>query len=155
MISLRFDRQPNEAAAASADPPDAGLTVLELMVVLVIMSLIGVAAGVQVTQQLDRAKVDIAKLQLRQLQSALALFQLDVRRYPTANEGIEALVTMPDSIENWRGPYLKNDDLLLDPWGQAITYGVEDEHFVVGSLGADRRGGGDGTSLDIVFTDTD
>ena len=134
---------------------EAGLTVLELMIVLVILSLVGVVVGAQVVQQFDRAKVDIAKLQLRQLQSALTLFQLDVRRYPTSEEGIEALLNNSQDAGNWRGPYLKNADLLTDPWGRPVTYEAEGDRFVLGSLGADRAVGGEGAAGDIVLADAD
>jgi general secretion pathway protein G len=134
---------------------EAGLTVLELMIVLVILSLVGVVVGAQVVQQLDRAKVDIAKLQLRQLQSALTLFQLDVRRYPTSEESVEALLNNSQDAENWRGPYLKNADLLTDPWGRLVTYESEGDRFVLSSLGADRAVGGEGAAADIVLSDAE
>jgi general secretion pathway protein G len=125
------------------------------MIVLVILSMAGVVVGVQVTQQFDRAKVDLARLQLRQVQNALTLFQLDVRRYPTTDEGIAALLETPNGVENWRGPYLRNGGLLEDPWGHPLSYSSEDDHFVVGSLGSDRRSGGEGTGADIRLADVD
>jgi general secretion pathway protein G len=134
---------------------DQGLTILEVMIVLVILSMAGVVVGIQVTQQFDRAKVDLAHLQLRQVQNALLLFQLDVRRYPTAEEGIAALVETPDGIDTWRGPYLRSRELLADPWGQPLGYSSEGDHFTVVSLGADRRTGGDGIASDIRLADVE
>jgi general secretion pathway protein G len=130
------------------------MTVLELMIVLVILSLIGVVVAVQVVQQLDRAKVDIAKLQLRQLENSLVLFQLDLRRYPTTEEGLEILVANPASLAGWRGPYVKNNDILVDPWGRPVSYEMSaDGRFAIGSLGADKKAGGEGAAADIVLTD--
>jgi general secretion pathway protein G len=135
---------------------EAGLTVLEVMIVLVILSMLGVVAGMQVTQQFDRAKVDLARLQLRQLQNAIALFEVDMRRYPTAEEGIGVLIDTPQGdTAGWRGPYVRNRDLLLDPWGEPVAYLVEGDHVTVASLGSDRKSGGEGTASDIGVSDAD
>lgn len=143
-------QRPRFAGTPTTLPGDAGLTVLELMVVLVILSLIGVVVTIQVTQQLDRAKVDIVKLQLRQLENALELFQIDARRYPTSDEGLADLLTVPDGLAGWRGPYLKNTDLLKDPWGQPIKYSLGDDgHYTLSSTGSDKKTGGDGAAADI------
>lgn len=131
-------------------PADAGMTILELLIVLVILSLIGTVVGVQVAGQLDRAKVDVAKLQLKQLQNALMLFELDNRRYPSADEGLEALLSAPDEANGWRGPYLKNSTLLADPWGRPVTYKRDDTgQYLLASVGADGKAGGDGLAADI------
>ncbi len=137
---------------ASRLPADAGLTILELMIVLVILSLIGTVVAVQVVGQMDRAKVDVARLQLRQLQNALTLFQLDTRRYPTAAEGLTVLVDPPQDPAGWRGPYLKNKDLLADPWGRIVSYTVDDAGaYVLTSRGGDGKDGGDGAAADITL----
>jgi general secretion pathway protein G len=129
--------------------------VLELMIVLVILSLIGVVAGTQVLQQLDRARVDVARLQLQQVRNALTLFELDARRYPTAEEGLDVLIAGPGELEGWRGPYLKSRELLADPWGGAINYERTEGHFRLTSLGADRQVGGEGAAADILLADND
>ena len=136
-------------------PADAGLTILELMVVLVILSIIGVVVSFQVVGQMDRAKVDVARLQLRQLQNALVLFDLDTRRYPSSQEGLVALLSAPQELGNWRGPYLKNKDLLADPWGRPIAYAVDDGgHYQMLSLGSDGKEGGQGSAADIALGET-
>lgn len=140
------------AARPNRLPGDAGLTILELMVVLVILSIIGVVVSFQVVGQMDRAKVDIARLQLRQLQNALTLFDLDTHRYPAATEGLVALLTPPDGAANWRGPYVKNKDLFADPWGRQIAYSIDDaQRYVIASKGADGKDGGDGAAADITL----
>lgn len=131
-------------------PDDAGLTILELMIVLVILSLIGAVVGAQVIGQMDRAKVDVAQLQLRQLQNSLTLFQLDTHRYPSTTEGLDALLDQPQQAEGWRGPYVRNKELLADPWGRAVTYSAgEDGAFELASLGSDGKQGGTGAAADI------
>jgi general secretion pathway protein G len=129
------------------------MTILELMIVLVILSLIGMVGAVQVMQQLDRAKVDVARLQLRQLENALTLLQLDVRRYPTAEEGLALLVENAGNVEGWRGPYIKGRDLLQDPWGQMLAYEVDGSGAVnIRSLGSDRKSGGEGAAADLLWS---
>jgi general secretion pathway protein G len=135
---------------------DAGLTILELMIVLVILSLVGTVVGVQVLGQMDRAKVDVATLQLRQIQNALAIFKLDTHGYPTSSVGLVALLTAPEGVKGWRGPYLTNDTLLTDPWGNAVNYAIDDEGvYLLSSLGADGRKGGDGAAADLVLGATE
>lgn len=131
-------------------PADAGLTVLELMIVLVILSLIGAVVSVQVFQQFDRAKVDIAMLQLRQLQGALTLYEVDMRGLPSTDVGLRALTQNDDKLAGWRGPYLKSETMLLDPWGQAVGYEtIGSNQYVLRSTGADKRKGGEGPDADI------
>lgn len=137
-------------------PHDAGLTILELMIVLVILSIIGVVVSFQVVGQMDRAKVDVAGLQLRQLQGALTLFSLDTHRYPTMEEGLVALLEQPEGTDGWRGPYVKNDKALDDPWGEALRYELRDGGgYTLTSLGADRKSGGDGAAAELVLGDRD
>lgn len=136
-------------------PGDAGMTILELLIVLVILSLIGTVVGVQIAGQLDRAKVDVARLQLRQLQNALTLFELDTRRFPSADEGLAALLAAPAEAAGWRGPYLKNAGLLADPWGRPVTYGRDEGgHYLLASVGADGKAGGEGAAADIELGET-
>lgn len=139
-------------AANGRLPGDAGLTILELMIVLVILSLIGSVVGVQVIGQMDRAKVDVARLQLRQVQNSLTLFQLDTHRYPTTSEGLIALIEQPKQAEGWRGPYLRSREALADPWGRPLSYSFEEgDAFLVASFGADGKQGGTGAAEDITI----
>jgi general secretion pathway protein G len=128
-----------------------GFTLIELMVVLVI---IGVLAALIVPNVLDRAddaRVTAAKTDVGNLMQALKLYKLDNQRYPSAAQGLQALVAKPgtDPIPvNWK-PYL--DKLPSDPWGGAYQYlnpGIKAEVDVL-SLGADGRPGGEGKDADI------
>lgn len=140
---------------ATIEDPEAGLTLLELLIVLAIISIVGVVVAGQVVGQMDRAKVDIARLQLKQVDNALLLFQLDTGRFPTSEEGLAALVVAPSHADGWRGPYLKGDKAIEDPWGHGLTYSAPGEGgYVLSSLGSDGRAGGDGTAADISLAST-
>jgi len=128
-----------------------GFTLIELMVVLVI---IGVLAALIVPNVLDRAddaRVTAAKTDIANLTQALKLYKLDNQRFPTGEQGLQALVTKPTSgplPANWR-PYL--DKLPNDPWARGYLYmnpGVKGEIDVL-SFGADGQAGGDGKNADI------
>ena len=128
-----------------------GFTLIELMVVLVI---IGVLAALIVPNVLDRAddaRVTAAKTDIANLHQALKLYKLDNLRYPTAEQGLQALVTKPTTgpiPNNWR-PYL--DKLPNDPWGGPYQYlnpGIKGEIDIM-SFGADGQSGGEGKNADI------
>ena len=128
-----------------------GFTLIELMVVLVI---IGVLAALIVPNVLDRtddARATAARTDINNLVQALKLYKLDNQRFPSAEQGLEALVKKPTGgaiPPNWR-PYL--DKLPADPWGKPYQYinpGVKGEIDVF-SLGADGQAGGDGKNADI------
>ena len=128
-----------------------GFTLIELMVVLVI---IGVLAALIVPNVLDRAddaRATAAKTDVNNLMQALKLYKLDNQRFPTAEQGLQALVAKPGSgpaAGNWK-PYL--DKLPNDPWGRAYLYlnpGVKGEIDVL-SFGADGQAGGEGKNADV------
>jgi general secretion pathway protein G len=129
----------------------AGFTLIELMVVLVI---IGVLAALIVPNVLDRAddaRVTAARTDVNNLMQALKLYRLDNQRYPTAEQGLGALVAKPSAPPvppNWK-PYLEK--LPNDPWGRPYQYlnpGVKGEIDVM-SLGADGQPGGEGKNADV------
>lgn len=128
-----------------------GFTLLELLVVLVILGLLAAVAGPRVINYLGGAKSDTAKLQIEEFGSALDLFRLEVGRYPTSQEGLEALVVAPAGATGWNGPYLKKKAVPKDPWGNDYHYVAPGQHgaFDISSLGADNREGGDGENKDV------
>jgi general secretion pathway protein G len=128
-----------------------GFTLIELMVVLVI---IGVLAALIVPNVLDRAddaRATAAKTDVNNLMQALKLYRLDNQRYPSAEQGLSALVakpTAPPTPPNWK-PYLEK--LPNDPWGRPYQYlnpGVKGEIDVM-SFGADGQPGGEGKNADV------
>jgi general secretion pathway protein G len=129
----------------------SGMTLLELLVVLVILALVAGIAAPRVIGYLSKAKSDTALLQMRQLVSALNLYRLDIGRYPSEQEGLQALVTQPTGAEKWRGPYIDRPEGIKDPWGAVYGYKLPGAHGEVDlvSYGADGQPGGDGEDKDI------
>jgi general secretion pathway protein G len=128
-----------------------GLTLFELLVVLAILAFLATLVAPRVVGYLGRAKSDIARTQASNIASSLELFFLDYGRYPTNEEGLQALVEAPGNAEHWRGPYLKEESALTDPWGRAYIYAPDEAAlaFEVVSLGRDGEDGGDGENADI------
>lgn len=131
-----------------------GYTLTEMLVVLVIIGLISAIIVPQTLGQMDRAKARSARLKLESVAAALEMYGADIARYPTQDEGLEALLEpLPDGPE-WAGPYLSEGSLLVDPWGNAILYQPPShpgEKFSLTSLGADASPGGKGFKRDIIL----
>ena len=130
----------------------SGFTLIELLVVLLILGLLAGLVGPRVLKYLGGAKTDTAKLQIEELGAGLDLFHLEVGRYPTTDEGLQALSTKPAGIDSWNGPYMKKKDIPADPWGQNYNYQSPGEHgdYDLFSLGRDGNVGGDGEDQDVV-----
>ena len=131
----------------------AGFSLIELLVVLAILGMLAGVVGPRVMQFLSGAKTKTAKLQIEDFSTALDLFHLEVGRYPTSSEGLNALITRPAGASNWNGPYLKKQQVLKDPWGNEYRYqqpGQEGRAFDISSLGSDNSQGGEGEAQDVV-----
>jgi general secretion pathway protein G len=128
-----------------------GFTLIELLVVLVILGLLASVAGPKVISYLGGAKSDTARLQIEELGASLDLYKLETGRYPTTQEGLQALVQQPPGATGWNGPYLKKRTLPKDPWGTDYRYTSPGQHgnYDISSLGADNREGGDRENKDI------
>lgn len=131
--------------------PTAGYTILELLVVLVIIGLIAAVATPQVMTLLGSARHDSAELQMKSLVTSLEFYQLDTGSYPGTDPGLTALWRRPEGVRRWRGPYIREEDQLADPWGRRYLYARPDDMrgFSLRSLGADGRDGGEGDDADI------
>jgi general secretion pathway protein G len=127
-----------------------GFTLVELLVVLVILGLLAGLVGPRVINQLGGAKSKTAAVQIKELESAVDLFRLDVGRYPTEQEGLQVLVIQPAGVIGWNGPYLRKG-LPVDPWGNPYRYRFPGQNLEVDifSYGADNAPGGAGESSDI------
>jgi len=129
----------------------AGFTLVEIMVVVVILGILAVLIVPRVLGRSDEARQAAAKHDIATVMQSLKLYRLDNGRYPTNEQGLQALVTKPASApapSNWK-PYL--DKVPKDPWGNTYQYlspGVHGEVDVF-SLGADGQPGGAGADLDI------
>lgn len=128
-----------------------GFTLIELLVVLVILSLLMGLIGPRVLGYLSDSRVRTARLQIESFAAALDLFYLDIGRYPSAAEGINALIARPARLDGWNGPYLGQAALPLDPWGNSYEYHVPGENaaYEIVSFGADGRPGGAGDASEI------
>jgi len=127
-----------------------GYTLTEMLVVIGIIGLIAAALTPGLMNQMGRARVKAAQLQLETVASAVEVFRTDVGRYPTPDEGLEALVKEPGGVEGWSGPYLKNSRMLADPWGHPMIYDTQTKPpFLVKSLGQDGKPGGAGFDRDL------
>jgi general secretion pathway protein G len=129
----------------------AGFTLIELMVVLVIIGVLAALIVPNVLNRADDARIAAARTDVNNLMQALKLYRLDNQRYPTNEQGLAALVKKPTTgpePTNWK-PYI--DKLPNDPWGRAYQYmnpGVQGEVDVL-SFGADGQAGGEGKNADI------
>jgi general secretion pathway protein G len=142
-----YDRR----TSAARKRRDAGFTLMELLVVLVILGLLAAVAAPPVLRSLGKAKTDVAKVQIQSLSTTIDMFRLDVGRYPSQEEGLKALVVKPSGAEGWNGPYVKKESQLVDPWGTPYAYRTPGEHgeFDLFTLGADRASGGSGENQDV------
>ena len=132
----------------------AGFTLIELLVVLVIIGLLATLVAPNFIGQSEKAKPKVARTQLENLRNALDMYQLDVGRYPSSDEGLDALRFRPGSAPRWSGPYVR-DEIPVDPWGNRYFYrspGASGGGFDLGTHGADGRSGGDGTNADVIVS---
>jgi len=129
----------------------SGYTLVELLVVLAILGLLVALAAPRVIKYLGGAKTDTARIQIEKLGGVLDLYRLEIGHYPTEQEGLEALVERPPQVDAWNGPYLKNRQSLIDPWGTPYAYRSPGEHgeYDLYTLGADGKDGGDGEDQDV------
>lgn len=133
---------------------ESGFTLIELLVVLVIIGLLATLVAPNFIGQSEKAKPQAARAQLESLRNALDMYQLDVGRYPTTQEGLEALRSRPGTAGRWSGPYLR-DALPMDPWGNAYFYrnpGEGGASYDIGTFGADGRAGGQGTAAEVIIS---
>ena len=128
-----------------------GFTLIELLVVLVILGLLAGVAGPRIINYLGKARTDTAKLQIEEFGGSLDLFKLETGRYPTTQEGLQALVQQPPGLAGWNGPYLKKKTLPKDPWNNDYRYASPGQHgpYDISSLGADNKEGGESEDKDV------
>ncbi len=140
--------------------PQAGFSLIELMVVIVILGLLATMLVPRIMDRPDEARVTKAMLDIRALESALKLYKLDNGFYPTTDQGLAALVQRPTSNptpRNWNPKgYLDSAAVPKDPWGYEFIYrspGSGNRDYEILSLGADGRSGGEGVNRDIASYD--
>ncbi len=129
----------------------SGFTLLELLVVMVIIGLLAGYVGPKYFAQLGKSEVKSAKAQLNSLRKALDVYRLDTGGYPDQQAGLSALITAPQGVNGWQGPYLQKD-VPNDPWGHAYIYKIpgEKSEFDLISLGSDGKPGGVDENADLI-----
>ncbi|XHS79815.1 type II secretion system major pseudopilin GspG [Burkholderiaceae bacterium UC74_6] len=148
-------RTPSVRARQSDRPAARGFTLLELLVVILIIGLLTGIVGPRFLGQISRSEVTTAKAQLDSLDKALQAYRIDMGRFPSSSEGLNALVQAPAAggIDGrWHGPYLKGN-LPADPWGMPYQYRNPSQQpgrdYELFSFGRDRVAGGTGDDADI------
>lgn len=129
----------------------AGLTLLEVMVVLAIIALVVGLSAPRLMSSFGRAKAQAASVQMANLKGALQLYYIDLGRYPTETEGLKALISPPVGAANWLGPYVDSEEALTDPWGRTFLYQYPSAEgdFALITLGRDGQPGGSREDSDI------
>ena len=135
---------------------NAGFTLIELMVVIIILGLLAAIVMPRIVGETDRARYEQAKVQMRILEDALKRYKLDNGVYPSTEQGLDSLVRKPSTgilPRNWpEGGYLDKTEIPIDPWGNQYVYispGLHSPDYDIKSFGADGLEGGEGYNADI------
>lgn len=140
----------SEAQFPAAPRRRGGFTLLELLVVMVIIGLLAGYVAPRYFAQVGKSEVKAAQAQLVAIEKALDTYRLDLGRYPTTEQGLNALMNKPENEPKWRGPYLQKA-VPLDPWGRPYQYKAPGDHgdFDLFSFGKDGQPGGTDDNADI------
>ena len=131
-----------------------GFTLIEIMAVVLIIGLLTTLVGIAIIPQIDKGRVTTARTQIKNLEAALETFRMDNARFPSSEQGLDALINPPPDVRNFQtGGYLRERRIPEDPWGNPYQYespGQHNDHsFDLWSFGADGNPGGEGADADI------
>ena len=145
--------RPSLATRAGLRPSQAGMTLIEIMVVLTLLGLLMTVLATNFFKMAESQKVKITQTQMKTIQGRLDAFKQEYGKYPSASQGLNALVSPPPK-KNGRTPgaFLDDDNLLSDPWGNQLEYSVPGPNgkpYKITSRGSDSAPGGEGTDADI------
>src|SRR3954469_4900171 len=134
--------------ATSIRSRERGMTLIEILVVLVLIGIVLGIVGGNFISKGEKAKADAAKIEIGQISQTLDLYKLEIGRYPTTQEGLQPLITPPAGVSNWNGPYWKKPAVPKDPWGTEYRYAAPGQAgpYDIVSLGADAKEGGEGVN---------
>jgi general secretion pathway protein G len=130
---------------------EAGVTLIEMLVVVTIIALFAALVGPQLWKQADKAKITTARVQINNFKTALGQYKLDTGTFPTTEQGLQALRAAPGNVPQWGGPYLQME-IPLDPWGHPFVYKYPGDHGDepdLVSYGADGQPGGERENADV------
>ncbi len=130
----------------------AGVTLIEMLVVVTIIGLFVALVGPGLWKKADTAKITAVRAQIQNFMTALGAYKLDTGTFPTTEQGLAALRVKPADVNQWAGPYMPQD-IPKDPWGHDYVYRYPGEHGDepdILSLGLDGQPGGEGLNADIV-----
>jgi len=130
---------------------EQGFTLIEVLIVMVILGLLAALVGPKMFGKVGKSRQKAAKAQIALFETALDTYRLDLGKYPTTEQELQALREKPDGAEKWDGPYLSKA-IPLDPWGNPYVYESPSDHgdFAIISLGADGAPEGEKEDKDIV-----
>jgi general secretion pathway protein G len=143
--------EPLTDSRAGTRAPCGGFTLLELLVVLLILGLLASFVGPRYFSQIGKSEAAVARAQIEAFGRALDQYRLDTGRFPSAEQGLNALFERPANEPRWNGPYLK-DKPPLDPWGRPYRYrtpGQGGKDYELASFGKDGAPGGSGENADV------
>jgi len=131
-----------------------GFTLIEIMAVVLIIGLLTTLVGIAIIPQIDKGRVTTARTQIKNLEAALETYRMDNARFPTSEQGLDALINPPPDVRSYQtGGYLRERRIPVDPWGNPYQYespGQHNDHsFDLWSFGADGTPGGEDADADI------
>ncbi len=124
-----------------------GFSLLEIIIVIAIIASLSAVVVVNVVAQQEKANIQQTEIQLENMGTPLGIYRTDNRSYPTSEEGLDALVDNPGTARNWRGPYVKDENAIIDLWNTPIEYERVGSRFQLTSAGPDQELG---TEDDII-----
>lgn len=156
MITLKVqDTKMNHQKYRLNTIKNRGFTLLEIMIVIVIIGILLTIVAQNLVNKPDQARLVKAKTDIRSIESALILYKAEISRFPTTEQGLNALLVKPQDLPlgaKWNGPYLSGNKITKDPWGKDYVYLSPGEHvkaYDLYSLGADGQVGGEDADADI------
>lgn len=132
----------------------SGMTLVEIMIVIVILAGLTALLAPRVTSQLNHSNIKQTYLAMSELGKALDTYNIDCGKYPSTAQGLKALLENPGDCPAWVEPYVKKN-LLKDAWGTEFQYEEADGVYTITSFGADKKPGGTGKNKDLTNHDGD
>jgi len=148
----QIKRSPSSRCQSNRRRRKAGVTLIEMLVVVTIIGLFVALVAPGMFKKADQARVTAARSQIQNFMTALGTYKLDTGVFPTTEQGLLALRAKPADANQWNGPYMPKD-IPNDPWGHPYVYRYPGEHGdepEIVSLGADGQPGGEGVNADVL-----